>query len=114
MPPLLDGGWGRSAVPTALCYLLFLPKSPNEPLRAREQRPRRRCKLTAFSCVSAATNQCLHAADASINLGTVALVGINRVRGQRNPGDWKIGMRSPDLGASTRKRLLWCVVRCTC
>ena len=41
-------------------------------------------------------------------------VGTNRVRGQRNPGDWKIGMRSPDLGASTRKRLLWCVVRCTC
>ena len=64
--------------------------------------------------VMAAANQCLHAADASISPGTVALVGINRVRGQRNPGDWKIGMRSPDLGASTRKRLLWCVVRCTC
>jgi endonuclease YncB( thermonuclease family) len=37
-------------VPTVLCYLLFLPKSPNEPLRARKQRPRRLTRLQREYC----------------------------------------------------------------
>jgi hypothetical protein len=42
--PLLDGGWAKRCANSAL-LTLFLPKAPNEPLRMRQRRPRRRRNL---------------------------------------------------------------------